>query len=159
MATENKPTAAKTFVAFFTPGASKGPKVEIFKNTSDKARAPLFDGKIGDTHVSMFLRNGPKGAFLGLVGDKKEGEARSPDLGTANVVTSATGSPRLAITLKKADGAKETIFASISKKVENETLLQIDLNETKQAEKRASAAAKVAAAPAPAAKKAPAPKP
>jgi hypothetical protein len=148
MATENKPTAAKTFVAFFTPAASKGTKVEIFKN-----------GKIGDTHVSMFLRNGPNGAFLGLVGDKKEGEARSPDLGTANVVTSATGSPRLAITLKKADGAKETIFASISKKVENETLLQIGLNETKQAEKRASAAAKVAAAPAPAAKKAPAPKP
>jgi hypothetical protein len=162
MATDNKPASPakepKTYVAFFTREEAKGPKVEIFKNLSDKARAPLFDGKIDDVHVSMFLRKGPKGQFLGLVGDKKEGDERSPDLGTANIVTTTSGSPRLAINMKNADGTKaEVIFASISKKVDNEMLVKIGLNEAKQIEKRATAAAKAAAAPAAAKKSSPKP--
>lgn len=159
MATENKPVAtekaaAKTFVAFFTKEGDSGPKVEIFKSTSEKAKAPLFDGKVGNDHVSLFLRNGTKGHFLGVVGNK-DAEGKSPNLGTANVVTTKRGTPRLAINMKDADGKKTVIFASISKKVDQEMLVKIGLNETKQATKRAAAAAEAVAS----AEKKPAPAP
>jgi hypothetical protein len=141
--------AAKTFVAFFTREDTKGPKVDIFKNMSDKPRAPLYSGKIGKKQVSFFLRKGSKGNFLGLVGDKIEGTNQYEDLGTANVGTLGNGTPVLVIDYKNADGTKTPIFASISKKVDNEALVAIGLNTAKQAEKAAAAAAapKKAAAP------------
>ncbi len=156
MATDNKPAAAepKTFVAIFTPKGAKGPAVELFKTMTDKARAPVFDGTIDGVRASAFLRKGPKKPFLSIVGDKKEGEANSPQIATANVVTSANGTPRLAITMT---GQKEAVFASISKKVSDEVLVTLGLDIELQSKKRAEAATKAAAAPA--AKKAPAPKP
>ena len=157
MTTDAKPAAApaeaaaKTFVAFFTTPEDKGPKVELFKNMSVKPRAPLFDGKIDGVKVSAFLRKGPKGNFLGLAGDKDEATGLSADLGAANVGTRQNGIPVLVIDLKKADGTKQTVFASISKKVDNEMLVNLGMNVEKQAEKRATAAAKAAAKAAPAA--------
>jgi hypothetical protein len=139
--------AAKTFVAFFTREDTKGPKVDIFKNMSDKPRAPLYSGKIGKKQVSLFLRKGSKGNFLGLVGDKIEGSDKYEDLGTANVGTLGNGTPVLVIDFKNADGTKTPIFASISKKVDNEALVAIGLNVAKQAEKAEKAAAAKTAAP------------
>jgi hypothetical protein len=146
---------AKTFVAFFTRENTKGPKIDIFKSLSTKARAPLYSGKIGKKQVSFFLRKGPKGNFLGLAGDKIEGSNQNEDLGTANVVTLGSGIPVLVIDYKNADGTKTPIFASISKKVDNEALVAIGLNVAKQAQK---VAATTAAASAPKAEKAAAPK-
>lgn len=154
MPTDNKPAAAtpgaeKTFVAFFTTAANvaKGaPKVDLFKSLSDKPRAPLFSGKIDGVQTSAFLRKGPKGAFLSLVGDKGP-DGKSADLGVANVGTRANGIPVLVIDLKKADGTSQTVFASISKQVDQAMLENIGMNVEKQAEKRATAAAKAAAVP------------
>lgn len=170
MTTDTKPAAApvegaaKTFVAFFTKPEAEGPKVELFKNMSDKPRAPLFDGKIDGVKVAAFLRKGPKGNFLGLAGDVDEKTGLSADLGAANVGTRANGIPVLVIELKKADGTKQTVFASISKKVDNEMLANLGMNVEKQAEKRATSAATAAAkatakAAAKPAASAPAPKP
>lgn len=153
----SKPTAApadapavdKTFVGIFTPGASKGVKVELFRTMSDKPRAPLFDGNLDGKHVSAFLRQGKKGPFLSIVGDGKDAEGKSEQVATANVVTRASGSPALAITM--AD--KTTVFASISKKVDDELLVKMGLNVEKQAEKRAAAAKAAASEPAVPAKK------
>jgi hypothetical protein len=142
--------AAKTFVAFFTREDTKGPKVEIFKSLSDKPRAPLYSGKIGSKQVSLFLRKGSKGSFLGLTGAKIEGTNNYEDLGTANVGTLGNGTPVLVIDFVGADGKKTPVFASISKKVSNDDLIAIGLNVAKQAEKAAAAAAapkKAAAAP------------
>jgi hypothetical protein len=141
--------AAKTFVAFFTREDTKGPKVEIFKDMSGKARAPLYSGKIGTKRVALFLRKGSKGSFLGIVGDKIEGSNNSEDLGTANVGTLGNGTPVLVMDFVGADGKKTPVFASISKKVSNDDLVAIGLNVAKQAEKAAAAAAapKKAAAP------------
>jgi hypothetical protein len=141
-------TAAKTFVAFFTREDTKGPKVEIFKTVSEKARAPLYSGKIGSKQVSFFLRKGAKGNFLGLTGAKIEGTNNYENLGTANVGTLGNGTPVLVIDFIGADGKKTPVFASISKKVSNDDLVAIGLNVVKQAEKAAAAAApKKAAAP------------
>ncbi len=139
-------TTAKTFVAFFTREETKGPKVEIFKTLNDKPRAPIFDGKIGNKRVSFFLRSGPKGPFLSLVGDKlNDGSNNSENLGTAKVVTLGSGTPILAIDFVGADGKKTPVFASISKKITNDELVAMGLDVAKQAEKKAAAQAKKAA--------------
>ena len=145
------PDASKTYVAFFTREETKGPKVAIFKNLSEKARAPLFDGKIGGKRVSMFLRKGPNGNFLGLVGEKlTDGSNNSENMGSANVRTLGTGVPILVIDLIGSDGKKTPVFASISQKVSQEVLESIGLDAVKQAERRANPVKKVKAAAAPA---------
>lgn len=137
--------AAKTFVAFFTREDTKGPKVEIFKDVSGNPKAPAFSGTIGKKRVALFLRNGSKGVFFSLAGDKIEGSKNSEDLGTANIGTLGNGAPVLVIDFKNADGTKTPIFASISKKLSNEELAGYGLNLAKQAEKvAAKTAAKVA---------------
>ena len=97
--------AAKTFVAFFTTKEDKGPAVELFKVISDKERAPMYSGKVGGKQVSLFLRHGANGNFLGLVGDE------NADLGTANIRTRANGSPVLVIDFKGEGEQKTSIFA------------------------------------------------
>ena len=134
--------AAKTFVGFFTREDTKGPKVEIFKDVSGKPKAPAFSGKIGTKRVALFVRNGSKGTFFGVVGDKIEGSKNSEDLGTANIGTLGNGAPVLVIDYKNADGTKTPIFASISKKLTTEELVGYGFNAAKAAEK---AAAKTAA--------------
>ena len=130
--------AAKSFVAFFTREGTKGPKVDLFKVMSDKPRAPMYSGKIGGKQVSLFLRKGSKGNFLGLVGDN------NTDMGTANIGTLGNGTPVLVLDVLGADGKKTPVFASISKKVDNETLVMLGLNVAKQAEKAAAAKTKEA---------------
>lgn len=162
MATSTKPAAdaaesdkPKTFVAIFTPGASKGPKVELFKTLSEKARAPVFDGKIDGVHVSAFLRKGPKGPFLSLVGDEKDTNGHNPQIATARVVSNEAGVPKVAIQMANAEKGAKPLWASISKKIDDEMLVKLGLDADKQAEKRATKAAAVAAGKKPA----PAPKP
>ena len=165
MATSNKPAdkatpeaeadKGKTFVAIFTPGASKGPKVELFKTLSDKARAPVFDGQLDGQHVSAFLRAGKNGPFLSLVGDAKDEQGHNKQIATARVVSNEAGVPKVAIQMVGAEKGAKPLWASISKKVDDETLVKLGLDAEKQATKRA---AKAAAAVDGADKKKPAPK-
>lgn len=151
----NKPAAdaaeadkPKTFVAVFTPATSKGPKVELFKTMSDKARAPVFDGKIDGVHVSAFLRKGKNGPFLSLVGDKKDEQGHNPQIATARVVTNEAGIPKVAIQMAGAEKGAKPLWASISKKIDDEMLVKLGLDAAKQAEKRAAKAAAPAPKPA-----------
>lgn len=155
MTTENKPAAteasekAKTFVGIFTPAEAKGPKVELFRNISDNEKAPLFGGTIDGQKVSAFLRQGPKSPFLSIVDNEKGGEGKQ--IATANVRTRENGAPMIVI-----DKGEEKIFASVSKKVEDDLLVKMGLNLETQAEKRAKFAADAAA---PEAEKKASPKP
>lgn len=92
----------------------------------------MFSGKIDGKQVSLFVRHGANGTFLGLVGDN------NTDLGTANIRTRENGSPVLVIDLKGEGEKKVAIFASISKHVSDETLVELGLNVAKQAEKKAA---------------------
>ena len=125
--------AAKTFVAFFTRSTDKAPAVELFKVVSDKPRAPMYSGKIDGKQVSLFLRHGANGNFLGLVGDN------NVDLGTANIRTRVNGAPVLVLDLRNEAGEKTPVFASVSKKVDDQTLVELGLNLEKRAAKVAAA--------------------
>ena len=127
--------AQKTHIAFFTRDTDKGPKVELFKVMSTKERAPVYSGKVGDQQVSLFLRKAATGQFLSVVG---EGNVT---LGTANIRTRAAGSPVLVISLHGDGGQKTSVFASVSKMLDNDTLVSLGLNLAKQAEKIAAAKA------------------
>lgn len=130
--------ANETFLAFFGRKDTKGPHVEIFNVISGKAMAPVFSGQIGKKRVALFLRNGSKGTFFGVVGDKIEGTENIEDLGTANICTLGNGVPVLVIDYKNADGTKTPIFASINKKLTIKDLVTYGLNLPKRAKKAAA---------------------
>lgn len=139
--TSNTAAAASPVLAFFSRREDKGPNIAIFRSTSTAPRAPLFSGKIGDKRVAFFLRQGAKGPFLGLVGNKLD-NGNSEDLGTANIVTAKAGAPRLVIQM-----GEQRLFGSVSKKLDQAMLVSLGLNEDLQRTKReASEAAAVAAA-------------
>ena len=83
---------AKATVALFTTVGS-AIAATLFLETSDKARAPIFGGKIAGTQVKGFLRNeGVEGKkpFVSFV-DKDNNQ-----IATANAVLTAKGTPILA---------------------------------------------------------------
>ena len=91
---------AKATVALFTQEGS-AVSATLFLETSDKARAPIFGGKIAGTQVKGFLRNeGVEGKkpFVSFV-DKDNNQ-----IATANaVLTKRGGSPILAAKVGEQD--------------------------------------------------------
>ncbi len=134
-ASQNQNTAqnnkGNSQMAFFSRKEDKEPAIEIYRSTHPNPRAPMFKGKVGDKRVAMFLRHGARGPFLGLVGDKIEGTNNYENLGTANVITGKTGSPRLVMRM-----GDERLFCSVSKNLDNEMLVRLGLDKNIQQQKR-----------------------
>jgi hypothetical protein len=143
-ASQNQQNVAKgnAQVAFFSRKEDKEPAIEIYRSTSPNPRAPMFSGKVGEKRVAMFLRHGARGPFLGLVGDKIEGTNQYENLGTANVITGKTGSPRLVMRM-----GDDRLFCSVSKNLDNEMLVRLGLDENIQQQKREAAESEQPAAP------------
>ena len=127
---------------------------------SRPSRAPRFVGKIDGVPVVLFLRtptsDDPKDSkdskvfkapFLSVAMDRKarptaeHGQSASPvahsptstTLGTARVVTSSSGAPRLLLHM----GARR-LFVSVSRSLTQEELIELGLDEQRQRSKRAS---------------------
>jgi hypothetical protein len=130
-------------IAFFSRGEDSDPVIEFYRSTSPNPKAPLFSGKVGDKRMSMFLRHGVRGPFLGLVGGKIEGTNQYESLGTANVITSKSGAPRLVMRM-----GSERLFCSVSKNLDDDLLVRLGLDLEIQQQKREAAAAESKETPA-----------
>ena len=114
---------AKATVALFTTVGS-AIAATLFLETSDKARAPIFGGKIAGTQVKGFLRNeGVEGKkpFVSFV-DKDNNQ-----IATANaVLTKRGGSPILAAKVGGQD-----VWLHVRKEVPTELLGRMGMDTSK----------------------------
>lgn len=140
----NSTPVESSFAVFFSRKEDKDPKIELFPfaptTKTVGSRDPLFDGTIGSERVFAFLRNGVNGPFLGLVGQRHADRrpARSvyyTNIGTANIVTSSTGKPRLMVKL-----GEQRLFGSVSKRLDQDMLVSLGLNLELQSQKRSTTA-------------------
>ena len=155
MATTNTPAAeaAKKIEAFFTLPAAKT-QVSLWVSEIATKGAPQFDGKIDGKTVAVWTRKAKKGNFLSINKRVKTGEkdaAGKPvytteQVGTANIVVTEKGIPKLAI--KMADDKDVTIWASIRKTTPQALLDASGFDANMIESKRAAAAAAAAAKPA-----------
>ncbi len=130
-----KPDAEKRVEAFRTYKTETGTPISLWIVQNDKKGAPVFDGKVGKRRVAIYIRNGKKGAFLSLVGNKDK-EGKFPQLGRANVRVTEKGIPKLAIVM---EGSEETLWAHINKKVPEDLLTKCGLDLDELAKKREAA--------------------
>ena len=114
---------AKATVALFTTVGS-AIAATLFLETSDKARAPIFGGKIGDTQVKGFLRNegvAGKRPFVSFV-DKDNNQ-----IATANAVLTKRGrTPILA-----AKVGEQEVWIHVRKQVPVELLARLGIDPAK----------------------------
>ena len=138
-------SAPRAIVAFSTPADTRSRPVQIFINRNEKQGAPDFDGKIGEKRVGVYIRNGSKGAFLSLVGDKLP-DGKYEQLGTANITPVKGGVAKLVI--KLVDSPQDSIWAEIGENVPEELLVRAGLDLEKLAKKKAEAEAEAGGTPA-----------
>ena len=131
--TEN--SAAKVKPAFYTLDTA-AVKVSLWNGTSDKDRAPVLTGMIGDKRVSGFLRTGDKGVFIGFTGEKQE-DGNYEHIAYGNMRFGANGYPKLVI---RQEG-KDDVWAETTKEATEEILAKLGLDVEKMHEKQAEAKA------------------
>lgn len=129
-------SAPRAIVAFSTPANSKDRPVQIFINRNEKPGAPQFDGKIGEKRVGIYIRNGAKGSFLSIIGDKLP-DGKYEQLGTGNIMAVKGGVAKLVI--KMVDSPQDSIWADIGENVPEELLVRAGLDLEKLAKKKAEA--------------------
>lgn len=123
-ATKSPAKDANPDLAFFTGAKDPGPRVLISINKNTKAGAPKFVGTVGETKVGGYIRNGSKGSFIALVGDRDK-EGKYPQLGAGNVIVNRNGKVRLSV---KMTGSEETLWAGISENMTQDMLVECGLN-------------------------------
>lgn len=133
-------TQSRSTVAFSTPESQKLRPVKIYINRNETRGSPDFDGKVGDTKVALYIRNGVKGTFLSLTGDKQP-DGKYFQHGTANITCVKTGVAKLAI---KMAGGSDTIWADINPEVPEDMLVRCGLDRELLAKKKAEAKARAA---------------
>lgn len=129
--------------AFYTPPGAE-PRVELWITANDKPGAPTFDGSFGKDRVAVYVRRGSKGTFLALTLPKDD-SGRYPQLGTANLVSTAKGEVRLVVKLDKS--RHQAHWINVSSNVPHELLASCGLDLTLWAQRKAAAAAARTTAP------------
>lgn len=110
------------------------PRVALFACASDHPNSPKFEGHIGLVKVSLFLRQpADRPPFLSIVG-ARSGARPNETLGTARVVTSLSGAPRLLMHLSFLDNRR--VFVSVSRQLDRDALVALGLDEQRQQVKR-----------------------
>lgn len=116
--------STKRIEAFYTGKSETGPKVSIFVNNNPKSGAPKFTGTVGEQKVGGYIRNGSKGPFLALVGDR-DSEGKYPQLGIGNIIVNKNAKVRLSL---KMTGSDETIWVNVSDSAPQELMVECGLD-------------------------------
>lgn len=127
---------AKQLPVIYTRQGAKGIAVALWLSTITTPRAPKLIGRVGEVQVSGFVRQGPKGPFLDIVG-AKQADGTSAPVATANIVINEFGIPKVAMRMQ---GQSETVFAEVSLSMPKESLIEFGMNAQTQAKKLSDAA-------------------
>ncbi|MDB5816967.1 MAG: hypothetical protein JWQ11_607 [Rhizobacter sp.] len=123
-------TGDERFEAFFTRTRVKTSPVSLWFTPALHATMPMFDGEIDHIPVTLRLQDGSRGRFFTVTGPPDGQGDQPPTLGTANVIRTADGLPRLVINLASGKGnyrMKRTVWASVSKRLSDAALRDLGM--------------------------------
>ena len=126
--TRNSPRGSQ-IQAFYTRTVDKCELVKLFVNKVKTPGHPHFDGIIGDNRVAIWIREKEGKKFLSIYGSVKNTSGNLPPLGTARLVVTDRGIPKLAIRMTSNRGKpQEVIWATASKGLHHSILESAGLN-------------------------------
>lgn len=130
MTTSPAPDARATAIqAFYTRSADKGDPVRLFVNQVSTQGRPDFDGVIGGRRVVVWIRRHQGKKFLSIYGNRKDETGMLPPLGTARLVVTDRGIPKLAIRMDvNKNSEHEVIWATASIKLDIKILVAAGLD-------------------------------